>query len=194
MSGRAGAISVPVVPEPPEPAGDPRSDGELLAAHASGDHRAFEELFRRHRVRLYRLARHRTRTAEDADDALQEAMLSAHRAASSFRRDAAVGSWLHRIVVNACLDRLRRDAGRPAGPMTTAVASDPTGLVDTALVIRAALAKLPAAQRAAVIAVDMHGYSVAEAARLLGVAEGTVKSRRARARTRLALLLGPGAR
>lgn len=195
MPGRGGVASVPVVPEPSQPADDSRSDVELLAAHASGDRRAFEELFRRHRSRLYRLARHRTRTLEDADDAVQEAMLSAHRAAGSFRRDAAVGSWLHRIVVNACLDRARRDSRRPTAEWTgTTVVPDPSGLVETALIIRAALARLPAAQRAAVVAVDMNGYSVADAARLLGVAEGTVKSRRARARDRLAVLLGPIAR
>lgn len=83
-------------------------------------------------------------------------MLSAHRGAANFRNDAAVTSWLYRIVVNACLDRMRRNK-----------------------------AHIPAA----VIAVDMQGYSVADAAELLGVPEGTVKSRCARARARLAVAL-----
>lgn len=192
MPTGSGGASVPTVSEPPPLAADRRTDIELLAAHATGDRRAFEELFRRHRPRLYRLARRRTRTSEDADDALQEAMLSAHRAAGSFRRDAAVGSWLHRIVVNACLDRARRDPGHPAVELTdTAAVHDPGAVLDTALVLRAALERLPSAQRAAVVAVDLQGYSVADAARLLGVAEGTVKSRRARARDRLAELLDP---
>jgi RNA polymerase sigma-70 factor (ECF subfamily) len=120
-------------------------------------------------------------------------MLSAHRAAPSFRHDSAVGSWLHRIVVNACLDRSRRN------PLYTnvilsedsATVADRTGLVDTALVVRQALMRLPPEQRAAVVAVDMAGYSVADTARLLNVAEGTVKSRCARGRSRLASLLGP---
>ena len=90
-----------------------RSDAELLAAHVAGDRYAFEELFRRHHRQLYRLARRTTRTPEDAADALQDAMLAAHRGAASFRHDAAVGSWLHRIVVNACLDRLRRTKASP---------------------------------------------------------------------------------
>lgn len=95
----------------------PRTDAALLAAHVAGDRYAFAELVGRHHPRLYRLARSTTRCAEDADDALQDALLAAHRGAASFRHDAAVGSWLHRIVVNACLDRMRRI--RPA-----AVASD----------------------------------------------------------------------
>lgn len=169
--------------------GDSRSDADLLSAHLAGDRRAFAELFSRHRDRLHRLARRRSRTPEDADDALQEAMLCAHRGAAAFRHDAAVGSWLHRIVVNACLDRRRRDPAhadpieddRPVGDHSTAVA--------TAVSVRAALLALPDPQRAAVLAVDMQGYSVADAARLLGVAEGTVKSRRARARERLAVTL-----
>lgn len=168
-----------------------RSDADLLAAHAAGDRYAFEELFKRHRTRLYRLARGSTPTPEDADDVLQEAMLSAHRGAPTFRHDAAVSSWLHRIVVNACRDRLRRNASRPTEPLSEDGAPVPdraTG-VETAIMVRQALLRLPADQRAAVVAVDMHGFSVADAAVLLDVAEGTVKSRCFRARTRLATLL-----
>lgn len=177
----------------PSHPGPSRTDTDLLAAHVAGDRSAFEELFRRHRRHLYRLARNTTPTPEDADDALQEAMLSAHRTAASFRRDAAVGSWLHRIVVNACLDRLRRARTSP----TTAITEDRwqvgdrTSQVETAIVVRRALMRLPVEQRAAVLAVDMHGYSVIEAAVLLGVPEGTVKSRCARGRARLATLLAP---
>lgn len=168
-----------------------RSDGELLCAHLAGDRYAFEELFCRHRTALYRLARRRTHTAEDAQDAVQDAMLSAHRAAGSFRNDAPVGSWLTRIVLNACRDRLRRNAVRPTLTLTVdRPIPDATARVETVLMVRQALSRLPAAQRDAVVAVDMHGYSVADAAALLDVAEGTVKSRCARARARLAVLLG----
>ena len=168
------------------------TDADLLCAHAAGDRHAFEELFRRHAPRLYRVARRRSLTAEDAADAVQEAMLSAHRAAGSFRYDASVGSWLHRIVVNACQDRLRRNAVRPTTPLTDddcVPVCDRTAALETALVVRQALLRLPVEQRSAVIAVDMQGYSVADAAALLDVAEGTVKSRCARARARLAVLL-----
>ena len=167
------------------------TDAELLSAHAGGDRLAFERLLSRHRAALRRLARLRCGSAEDADDALQDALLSVHRAAGSFRRDAAVGSWLHRIVLNACTDRLRRAAARPTAalPDEPAPVGDRCGEVETAILVRRALMRLPAGQRAAVLAVDMFGYTVTEAAALLGVAEGTVKSRRARARARLAVLL-----
>ncbi len=168
-----------------------RSDAELLAAHVAGDRYAFSELFRRHQRQLHRLARLTTRTPEDAEDALQDAMLSAHRGAGSFRHDAAVGSWLHRIVVNACLDRLRRTKAHPTVPLADVYpVADRTAQVETAIVVQRALMRLPVEQRAAVVAVDMQGYSVADTAQLLGVAEGTVKSRCARARVRLAELLG----
>jgi RNA polymerase sigma-70 factor, ECF subfamily len=171
--------------------GEQRSDAELLAAHVAGDRYAFEELFHRHHRQLHRLARLTSRSAEDAEDALQEAMVSAHRGAGSFRHDAAVSSWLHRIVVNACLDRLRRNKFH----LTTALddiypVPDRTTQVETAIAVQRALMRLPVEQRAAVVAVDMHGFSVADTARILGIAQGTVKSRCARARARLAAALG----
>ena len=169
-----------------------RSDADLLAAHVAGDRFAFEELFHRHHRHLYRLARLTSSSVEDADDALQDAMLSAHRNAAAFRHDAAVGSWLHRIVVNACLDRLRRAKAHPTTMLAddSCVVADRTGQVETALVVQRALMRLPVEQRAAVVAVDMQGYSVTDTAAMLGIPEGTVKSRCARARARLAVLLG----
>ena len=168
-----------------------RSDAELLAAHVAGDRYAFAELFHRHQRQLHRLARLTTRTPEDAEDALQDAMLSAHRGASSFRYDAAVHSWLHRIVVNACLDRLRRAKGHPTTPLEDIYpVADRTAQVETAIVVQQAMMRLPVEQRAALVAVDMQGYSIADTAQILDVAEGTVKSRCARGRVRLAQLLG----
>lgn len=168
-----------------------RSDAELLAAHVAGDRHAFGQLFLRHHRHLHRLARLTSQTPEDADDALQEAMLSAHRSAGSFRYDAAVSSWLHRIVVNACLDRLRQAHSRPTSPLHDVhPVDDQTNRVETAIMVQRALMRLPVEQRAAVVAVDMQGYSITDTARLLSVAEGTVKSRCARARARLTQLLG----
>jgi RNA polymerase sigma-70 factor, ECF subfamily len=169
------------------------SDAELLAAHVAGDPYAFEELFVRHHRHLHRLATYRCRSPEDAADALQDAMLKAHRSAAAFRHHAAVSSWLHRIVLNACVDRLRRQRSHPTVALdpeaAVHVVGDRTAQVETAIEVRRALLRLTADQRAAVVAVDMQGYSVADAARLLGVAEGTVKSRCARGRARLAIEL-----
>lgn len=116
-----------------------RSDAELLAAHVAGDRYAFDQLFRRHHRQLHRLARLTSRTSEDADDALQDAMLSAHRGAGSFRYDAAVSSWLHRIVVNACLDRLRRAKAHPTAPLEDVYpVADRTAQVETAIAVQRA--------------------------------------------------------
>ncbi|MEU5563119.1 RNA polymerase sigma factor SigM [Micromonospora musae] len=189
---------------PPTPAGPaaPSDDLALLRAHVAGDRDAFAQLFHRHRDRLWAVALRTMGDREEAADALQDALLSAHRAASRFRGDSAVTTWLHRIVVNACLDRLRRRQAHPTVPLPDGVRTDsgsttggvepaaPTHDHDTALVVREALAALPAEQRAALVLVDVQGYPVAEVAKILGVAEGTVKSRCSRGRARLAVLLG----
>jgi RNA polymerase sigma-70 factor, ECF subfamily len=163
----------------------------------AGDPDAFGELFRRHRDRLWAVALRTLHDPDDAADALQEAMISAFRRAAEFRGDAAVTTWLHRIVVNACLDQLRRRAARPAVPSDDEAAldalgqrhggpaPDPAPASDTALDVEAALRLLPDGQRAALVLVDMLGYSVATAADVLGVSPGTVKSRCARGRARL---------
>ncbi|MGW0042161.1 RNA polymerase sigma factor SigM [Rhodococcus sp. NPDC003348] len=168
------------------------SDAQLLAAHAAGEPRAFAELLGRHQDHLWQTARRTSYTIQDAEDALQEALLSAHRTAATFREDAAVRSWLHKIVVNACLDRIRRNRARPTVPLAEGEGAEPAETRDamaereTALTIEDALSTLPPDQRAAIVVVDLEGYSVAEAAALLGVPEGTVKSRCSRARNKLA--------
>jgi RNA polymerase sigma-70 factor (ECF subfamily) len=94
-------------------------------------------------------------------------------------------------VVNASLDRLRRAKSRPTAPLEDVYpVADRTAEVETAIMVRRALMRLPVEQRATVVAVDMQGYSIADTAQLLGVPEGTVKSRCARGRARLAHLLG----
>lgn len=167
-------------------------DVDLLAAHVAGDPDAFATLVARHRDRLWHVALRTTGDPEEASDALQDALISAFRRADSFRGDSAVTTWLHRIVVNASLDRLRRRSVRPTVPLPEEgqpSIADPTDAVDQRelqLVIRQALADLPADQREAVLLVDLEGWPVQEAARILGVPEGTVKSRCFRGRAKLA--------
>src|SRR3954468_20141342 len=91
-----------------------RDDASLLRAHSDGDPNAFSELVRRHRDRMWGVALRTLGDREEAADALQDALISAFRNAGSYRGDAAVTTWLHRVVVNACLDRLRRRKARPA--------------------------------------------------------------------------------
>ncbi|MDT8910460.1 RNA polymerase sigma factor SigM [Amycolatopsis sp. PS_44_ISF1] len=172
------------------------TDADLLAAHAAGDPHAFSELVRRHRDRLWAVALRTLRDPEEAADALQEAFISAFRAAGNFRAESQVTTWLHRIVVNACLDRIRRRQARPTVPLPETGFNEPASPRDsmaekeTSLLVRAALEQLPEDQRAPILLVDVEGYSVAETAKMLGIAEGTVKSRCARGRGKLAKVLG----
>ena len=173
------------------------TDAELLQAHAEGDPDAFGELVRRHRDRLWAVAVRTLGDREEAADALQDALLSAFRAGrgAAFRGDAAPTTWLHRIVVNACLDRVRRRAARPADPLPehdVPARGDAVGSRLTGIDVEAALRTLPVEQRSALVLVDMYGWSVEDAARVLDCPSGTVKSRCARGRARLLPLLRDG--
>ena len=178
--------------EPTTAAPEP-SDVELLQAHAGGDADAFGTLIGRHQDRLWAVALRTTGDREDAADALQDAFISAHRAAARFRGDSQVSTWLHRIVVNACYDRLRRRQARPQAELPDDVhVADPRddfAASDTAHVVTAALARLADDQRIALVLIDIQGHSVEEAAAILEVPTGTVKSRCSRGRARLAILL-----
>ena len=167
------------------------SDRELLSAHCAGDAEAFGELFRRHKDRMWAVAVRTCGDRELASDSLQDAFIAAFRRADSFRGDSAVTTWLHRIVVNASLDRLRRR--KPTTPLPEydlADKHDAHASTEVGIDVRNALAELPEGQRMALVLIDMQGLSVAEAAEILEVAEGTIKSRCARGRTAMAELLG----
>ena len=201
---------MPAAPRPPEPGpssgppagadggararpSDSWSDAELLARHVAGDRDSFGELFRRHRGRLWAVAVRTLTDPEDAAEALQDAMIKAYQAAGSFRGTAAVTTWLHRIVVNACLDRIRSSGRRQTVPLPeedlrATAASDPAASA-LKLTVHRALAELPFDQRAVLVYIDMLGYPVDEVAAILKVRPGTVKSRASRARKRLAAQL-----
>ncbi|WP_374986799.1 RNA polymerase sigma factor SigM [Streptomyces fradiae] len=175
-------------------------DDVLLARHVAGDPDAFGELVRRHRDRLWAVALRTLGDREEAADAVQDALVSAFRAAHTFRGHSAVTTWLHRITVNACLDRARKTVSRRTSPVNDTdrleqllepheSAEAPAERHDLHRQLLSALSTLPPDQRAALVLVDMQGYAVAEAADVLGVPVGTVKSRCARGRARLAPLL-----
>lgn len=173
-----------------------RDDQQLLSDHVAGDPQAFSELFRRHSDRLWAVAIRTCRDQEDAADALQEAMISAFRRAESFRGDAKVTTWLHRIVVNACLDRLRARKSKPTVPLPEAEPDlgtrDARDHIDehvTRITVLEALDRLPEEQRLALTLVDLQGCSVEEASRILNVPDGTIKSRCFRGRSRMHELL-----
>ncbi|MGY0025340.1 RNA polymerase sigma factor SigM [Streptomyces sp. YJ-C3] len=175
-------------------------DLELMHRHTEGDPDAFGEIVRRHRDRLWAVALRTLGDREEAADAVQDALVSAYRAAHTFRGQSAVTTWLHRITVNACLDRARKVASRKTSPVDDTErleqllephesAAAPAERNDLHRELLEALGSLPADQRAALVLVDMQGYPVAEAARMLDVPTGTVKSRCARGRARLLPLL-----
>lgn len=187
--------------------GEARPDADLLSAHVEGDAEAFGELFSRHRDRLWAVALRTMGNPEDAADGLQDGMIAAYRRAGSFRGEAQVTTWLHRVVVNACLDRLRSAKVRRADPLpddleeyggrgslasSTDATEDPADRTvrdERRQQVLDALDTLPPEQRAALVLVDMEGYPVAEVAQMLDCATGTVKSRCSRGRARLAVLL-----
>lgn len=173
---------------------DEVDDRILMRRHVAGDPDAFGEVYRRHRDRMWAVAVGVCGDRELAAEAVQDGFISAFRRADSYRGDAAVTTWLHRIVVNACIDLTRR--ARPTSELSDEVvarapaAPDATGRVDTRLAVHEALHALPEAQRLALVLVDMHGVPVAEAAEILQIAPGTVKSRCSRGREALGAALG----
>src|SRR5882757_4201301 len=128
------------------------SDRALLDLHREGDPDAFGEIVRRHRDRMWAVALRTLGDPEEAADAVQDALVSAYRAAGACRGDSAITTWLHRIVVNACLDRARRRNIRRTVPLPEqendedrggrdlAIAADPTEGADVSMDIAAALA------------------------------------------------------
>ena len=168
---------------------DDRGDLELLAAHLAGDARAFPALVDRHERQLWWTAKRHSRTESDAADAMQEGLVKALRSAPSFRRDSSVATWLHKIVVNSCHDRMRGRHGPPDGVVderaTPGRIEPHVGDPSLSVVMRQAMSRLPAEQRDVIVEVDVMGWPLADVARRLGIPEGTVKSRRARARATL---------
>jgi RNA polymerase sigma-70 factor, ECF subfamily len=173
------------------------SDEALLAAHLRGDPQAFGELVARHERRIYGLCLRILGNREDAEDAAQEAFLAALRKASSFRRAAAFSTWLYRIAVNAATDQARRrgrarltaldpeDAGLAVAP-----GSDLGEVVASTVAVQTALTQVPEEFRVAVVLCDLYRVPYADAAQILEVPVGTVKSRVFRGRVALANLLG----
>jgi RNA polymerase sigma-70 factor (ECF subfamily) len=169
------------------------SDEALLAAHLRGDAGAFGELVARHERRIYGLCLRILGNREDAEDATQEAFLAALRKASSFRRAAAFSTWLYRIAVNAATDQARRrgrarlatldpeDAGLAVAP-----GSELGEVVASAVAVQTALTQVPEEFRVAVVLCDLYRIPYADAAQILEVPVGTVKSRVFRGRLALA--------
>jgi RNA polymerase sigma-70 factor, ECF subfamily len=177
------------------------ADVRLAARCRTGDLAAFEELYRVHSTRLYAVAYRMLGHAEDAEDMLQEIFLLAFRKLSTFKGDSSLGTWLYRLGVNACLDRLRSKARRndqhtewldDEVPPARATTQAGEGVLHR-LELERAVRELPAGCRAAFLLHDVEGFEHREIASMLGIAEGTSKSQVHKARMRLRGLLGRSA-
>jgi RNA polymerase sigma-70 factor, ECF subfamily len=166
-------------------------DAPLVARAQRGDRLAFEQLVERHQHRLLTLAARTLGSADEAADAVQDAFIRAWLGLPRFRGGSLFSTWLYRIGLNAAHDqRVRRrteplDATRePADPQDSFLASELSSALQWAL------NELEEDYRVAVVLYDVLGCSYTEIAELTEVAEGTVKSRIFRGRSRLAELLG----
>jgi len=174
----------------------PESEAELVKLARTGDRDAFGSLVVRHAGMVRRLTLSVLRHPEDADDAAQEAFLSAWTALDRFDEGQALAPWLARIAVNAARDLHRRRTVRSAAPLDVVqvVSSDaPDRQAGDAMMrvrLDSALATLPDRQRAALVLFEVEGYAAAEIGAILGIPEGTVRSDVFHARRKLRTLLG----
>ena len=186
------------------------AERDLISRLRGGDEGAFERLVREQGGRLLSVARRFLRDEEEARDAVQECFLSAYRALERFDQGSRLSTWLHRIVVNACLMRLRSRRRKPEDAIddllpkfqadghqihhpTPAWDSAETLLArsETRAIVRRAIDRLPETYRAVLLLRDIEELSTEEAAKSLGVTENAVKIRLHRARQALRGLLEP---
>jgi RNA polymerase sigma-70 factor (ECF subfamily) len=185
-------------------------DAGLIERLRSGDDAAFTELVRANSGRMLVVARRILRCDEDAQDAVQEAFLQAFRALDRFEGDSLLSTWLHRIVVNACLMRLRHRKRHPEqaidellptfdetghrvdpGPAWTDDVLERMQSAQLGKVVRDAIDRLPENFRTVLVLRDIEGLSTEETAHALGVRPEAAKMRLHRARQALRTLLEP---
>lgn len=178
------------------------TESELVRAARSGDQSAFEALVKANQAMAYQLAYRMTGNPEDAADLTQEAFLNAWRGLAAFDGRASFSTWLYRLTSNACIDFLRREKRRISLSMTLEDKEDEEGRQadlpdqrfsperelekkEAAEALRRGLAALTPEYREILTLRELEGYSYQELSRKLGLEEGTVKSRLARARLAL---------
>jgi RNA polymerase sigma-70 factor (ECF subfamily) len=190
---------IPAVSPSNQSRDDHPPDAELVARCRAGDLEAFHEVYTRHATRLYNLAWRMSGSAADAEELLQEIFLLAYRKLGSFKGESSLGTWLYRLAMNLCLDRLRSKQGRMqqvTDPLDTGdgrVASGGTQApldVVSRIDLERAIERLPDSYRAAFLLHDVEGFDHREVGDMLGIAEGTSKSLVHKARLRLRALLG----
>ena len=170
-------------------------DARLTKAAQAGDRRALEQLLRRHHDQVYAVCRRLAGNDADGQDAAQEALIAIVRGLPRFHGKAKFSTWAYRVATNAALDELRRRSRRPVPAAETddRLAGVPTADDPAAVAVRldldTALAQLPEEFRAPVVLRDVAGCDYAEIGQILRIPPGTVRSRIARGRARLAGLM-----
>lgn len=158
-------------------------EGQLVSACLAGQREAFDLIVERHRRTVYQLCYRFVGNHEDASDLAQDVFIRAYKGLAQFRGQSSLGTWLYRISVNVCLNRV--SAKRPviesidARPHVDDRAKDPAVELlrgERAAEVRAAIARLPPKQRATVILRVYHDLSHAEIAGILGSSVGAVKA------------------
>lgn len=166
----------------------------LLNAARAGDARAMEALYREHSGRVYSVVRRIVGDDHLAEDVSQDAWIRAFEKLGSFRGDAAFGTWLHRLAVNAALTRLRRHARRPDVELAAERPTpppEPDEVVLNQRVLGQALDRLPDGYRRVLVMHDVEGMTHEEIAERMGIATGTSKSQLHKARARMREYLAP---
>jgi RNA polymerase sigma-70 factor (ECF subfamily) len=185
-------------------------DGDLVARLRAGDSGAFEALVRQHSMPLLRVARRFLRSEEDARDAVQDAFVSAYKSMARFAANSRLSTWLHRILVNACLMRLRTQRRHPEEDIesylprfledghqvepSAAWSEPPDALAqreELRGIVRAAIDRLPEQYRIVLLLRDIEEMTTEETAEALGITANAVKIRLHRARQALRTLLDP---
>ena len=171
----------------------PGADERLIVVAAqAGSDEAFSSLVRLHQRRAYGIVRAIVLSHEDAEDAVQEGFLHAHRALDRVRPDQPFGAWLYRIMANAALDLVRRRKVRDADELPESLPMpfrDPAESGELRARLQHALTQLSDRQRAVIVMHDVEGFTHGEIGRTLGIPEGTARSDLHHARVALRRLL-----
>jgi len=166
----------------------------LVRRAKAGDFGALEQVYRAYEAGVYTLARRLTRTAEDAEDVLQETFLEVCRSISRWRGDGSLWGWIRTIAASKALMRYRREKLRETDDLDEgAAAGRPGEDVPLRLDLEAALERLPERSRAVVWLHDVEGYTHEEIAEMMGMTTSFSKSQLARAHQKLRGWLGEGA-
>jgi RNA polymerase sigma-70 factor (ECF subfamily) len=168
-------------PEEPAAAERAREDA-LLCRCRQGDESGYRELLQRYRAPAVYVAAQLLRDPTEAEDVVQEAFMRVLRSLHQYRGEASFYSWFYRIVINLCMDRLRRAARHPTVPLDEETDDAPAAWDETRLQVEALLARLSPEMKVTLLLREVGGLSYEEIALELGVPIGTVRSRLSAAR------------